>query len=99
MRAMPSLPRGLYEELITEALEATLQQVIDVDERREVRPGQLSPQRGDNLFIRKRRGEPDHGEEISLSKPSPKLRLQLCSQRVHNLLPVLGPPFPQDVVV
>lgn len=27
MRAMPSLPRGLYEELITEALEATLQQV------------------------------------------------------------------------
>ena len=51
-------------------------------------PPQLSPQCGDNLFIRKRLGKLDHVSQIFRGKPSAELRLQLSPQRGGTLISI-----------
>jgi hypothetical protein len=60
-----------------------------------VGPAQLSPQRGDNCFIRKRFRKLHHPVEILLFKASTKFTDQLSRQRGDNLVSVFSTLVPE----
>src|ERR1035438_718008 len=79
-------------------IEIALERVVQVDNEREVGPTQLCSQWLHNSGIREDLGKAHHIEEVAPREASPKLRLQLCTQRGHYLLPILGPLLLQDVL-
>jgi hypothetical protein len=79
-------------------VETPLERFFDWEQGLKMRPAQLSPQCGDNLFIGESFRKLDHAAQVLFAKSTPKLHFQLCTQRGHNLLPILGALFPEDVL-
>src|ERR1039458_8966400 len=72
-------------------IEVALERVVQVDNEREVGPTQLCSQWLHNSGIREDLGKAHHIEEVTPREATAELRLQLCTQRGHYLLPILGP--------
>ena len=62
-----------------------------------MRPAQLSPQCGDNLFVGKNFCELDHPVQILCGESPAKLLFQLSPQRGDNLCPILCALLLEDV--
>jgi hypothetical protein len=77
-------------------VEIAFERVFDVDQAFEMRPGQLSPQRGDNLFIGKRLRKADHVAQRLLGKPAPEFPFQLPPRRGDYLFAVVRTLLLQD---
>jgi len=72
------------------SVELALKRVRKIDNLSEVRPGQLSTQRVDNLSIWKSLGKADHVEKIGAAESAAIFFTQSSTQRVDNLLAVSG---------
>jgi len=73
------------------------QRVIEVDQRKEVRPRQLSQQRWDNFNIGKCLDKADHVAQRFLGKAPSELGDQFCRQRLQNLRPLFSPLLMKNV--
>ncbi|MNT01133.1 hypothetical protein D3C72_1355870 [compost metagenome] len=68
----------------------------------EVAPAQVQRQRGNNLLVRKHLGKLHHAAQAAQAAQAERLPVlgdQLCRQRRHNLLAILGSPLLQHFLV
>jgi hypothetical protein len=94
VRACLFVPLSMGQLRAKVPLEALLQgQQFD-----EVRPAQLSRQRGDNWLLWEGLRQRDHSRQIAGAESLAELGNQFCRQCRQNLLPIFGPFLFQDVL-
>lgn len=75
-------------------VEVALERVFEVDQGLEMRPAQLSPRCGDNVFCREGFGKAHHVVQVLAREASIVVGFQLSRQCGDNLLAISGPlPF------
>lgn len=88
-----ALAQGPYAPALDTAhlrVELALQRLFERQQLAEMRPAQLSPQRGDNRFVGEGLRELHHAVHVLLRKAAPVLGGQLSRQCGDNLLAILG---------
>jgi hypothetical protein len=76
-----------------------LERIVEVDQGLEMRPAQLSPQRGDSLLVGKCLREPHHVTQVLGGEAAPEVCRQLSRQRGDDLLAVAGAFAAEDLAM
>lgn len=93
------LPGGPALEAAQLGVEVPLEGVVDVSQRLDVRPGQFSPQRGENPLIRKSLRDAETMSELLSAPAAPVALGELARERVDDLLAVCRALTPEHLGV
>ncbi len=95
--ALLQRPRAPALDAAHFGVKVALKRVLEINDRLEMGPAQLSQQCGDNLEIGKRLRETDHVAQRLVRVAPAELLFQLSPQCGDNFFPIRGPLFLEDV--